>query len=96
MAKNGGLIVFFAILLIGWGIIDVSINSSQTTAQCSDGIDNDGDGNNDSSDTHCIWATNAEPPQVPIFYYCPDHNDETTTPTFSSSQEAISAGCEQV
>ena len=85
MAKNGGLIVFVAILLIGWGIIDLSTNSSQTSPQCSDGIDNDGDGKIDAIsdgesivDPECTFtvfngasATN---------YSCTSWDNETTAP----------------
>lgn len=95
MAKNGGLIVVVALLLVFWNIIDLNQNeASQAASQCNDGIDNDGDGNNDSSDGNCLWATPATPPTVPTFYYCPDHNDESASPSFSSEQEAIDSGCE--
>ena len=96
MAENGGLIVVLALLLIFGGIITLNDQeATQGATQCNDGIDNDGDGNNDSSDGNCMWATDATPPTVPTFYYCPDHNNEATSPSFSSEQEAIDSGCEQ-
>jgi hypothetical protein len=98
MAKNGGLIVVVALLLVFWNIIDLNQSEASQSAstQCNDGIDNDGDGSNDSSDGNCLWGTDATPPTVPTFYYCPDHNDESTSPSFSSEEEAINSGCEQV
>ena len=97
MADNGGLIVLVGLLLIFGGLITLSDESSSVSVpQCSDSVDNDGDGNNDSEDGNCMWATDATPPTVPTFYYCPNHNDESSSPTFSTEQEALNAGCEQI
>ncbi len=51
MAKNGGTIAIVAFLLIGWGIIDLTSDSTQEqeATQCNDGIDNDQDGEVDSN-----------------------------------------------
>lgn len=90
MAKNGGLIVILSLLLIFGGIINLSdSNSNGGTPQCSDGIDNDGDGNNDSSDGNCLFAVSAEPPTPPTFYYCPNHNDEAVSPTSNEGCQLV-------
>lgn len=88
MADNGGLIVVVAFLLIFGGIITLNDSSStgSTLSQCSDGIDNDGDGKFDALsdgesivDPECTFtvfdgatATN---------YACSSWNNESVAPT---------------
>jgi hypothetical protein len=88
MAKNGGLIILMALLLVFSGIINMNQETpTQATTQCNDQIDNDGDGSIDAAsidgqipaETDCQFivfnganATN---------YACYAWNDETTAPT---------------
>jgi hypothetical protein len=50
---------------------------------CSDGIDNDADGNTDNADNEC-WFLPAPDPNSqdpPVSIYCPNWTDENHAPT---------------
>ena len=82
MAKNTGMVMLLALILIVAGIIQ--INDSVPTTQCNDGIDNDGDGNIDAVSIDGSTPTDLE---CELFIYpgpaiqCPNWDDESTSPT---------------
>jgi len=51
---------------------------------CSDGQDNDGDGNIDADDPNCqVFVDFGVAPEPDIYQYCPNWDDESTTPPLS-------------
>ena len=82
--KKAGLaslmILLFGIMLVGEEYIP-------PTPECSDGIDNDGDGLSDISDPKCSYVLPMNPsdPNPPPAVYCPDWHTESRSP--SSMQE---------
>lgn len=62
------VLVVFALALVGGEAVP------QSPALCSDGLDNDGDGNPDDLDLNCRYIT-------PSFnVYCPNWDNETVSP----------------
>jgi len=79
MSKAGVVIGLLAALAFMGGTTDITTSP----AQCSDGIDNDGDGDYDGTELECFYTepidpNSTEPPQTT---YCPNWDDETTPPT---------------
>lgn len=69
-------LVVFAFALVGG-------ENSPTLPVCSDGLDNDGDGNVDQMDNECNYQGPFDPftEEFPPPQYCPNWNDETQAPT---------------
>lgn len=66
---------FFALLLVG-------AESTPPPPECSDGVDNDGDGDIDGLDMECFFMPTPSPgdTEPPTAIYCPNWNDENNPP----------------
>ena len=76
------VLFFLGLALIG----GESTNSGGlSNSQCSDGIDNDGDGTADANDPQCsaFVSFSEDPGQPDNYQYCPNWDDETSAPTLS-------------
>ena len=73
---------------LGLALIGSGHEPSAQIAECSDGIDNDGDGDTDINDLECyaFVAFAQNPGESDEYRYCPNWDDESTIPTLAQCQ----------
>ena len=72
------------ILIVVFGFALAGGSPEPVYPECSDGIDNDGDGQVDGVDNQCKYTYPVDPnsQEPPNAIYCPNWDDENTAPQF--------------
>jgi hypothetical protein len=71
------------------GLALIGAEPGPVLPQCSDGIDNDGDGFTDEEDAKCIL-------QLQDTYHCPLWDSETDPIMYTNNDDFVSYGCTQI
>lgn len=78
MSKKTQITTTGVILLVFLGISVLGDTNDEILPQCSDGIDNDGDGLTDGQDDGCYFVMATTGTSQPV--YCENWNDEQNSP----------------